>query len=532
MNSTITRIHNSCRRFVASTGTGRCSSLQLIGATTSNHRSVHSDDHHHHRRANVGPRMYSSNNDGTYHVMSNVWYKRCSLAPTFSLLGVQQQLLQIRQKSSTIFPTPSLRFRLSLPSLRLQEYFQITLQRRNHSLVMKPSFHFASAVSQFKIISNDSSYGRMSSSTLTDVPVDNDTSKKSSTNSTENDKKKKSNGASGSSSSSNIFLDNLGTMFLIFIGSIIGWLVRSYYNGVRKNTVRTTLIESTAHADPIELDELRLANTELTPSVFTEIIQHIIDQQMPATTTDGEIDHEHSIQSSSSSSTNRMTYPEFIFLVRTAMMKKNGEAFTIQCGHIIDRVVLAALIKYENNKNGHDQKYNRLDSASTDLADPTIDDKDNHTTLVDKIEMPIEFWLTVLSLALYSSAKERIEILHSVCHQFATPVPPPASESEPTMISMTQVIQLIGYLQDTCQLVPDAQIIMTSHKYPLQEYIVGTPEQMIDHQQWDTNDEKNKNKDPDVASFKGNNITVGMLSDILTSRSVCAWGECYKYKSK
>ena len=187
MNSTLTRLHKSCRHFVAS----RRSSLQLFGATTSNHRSAHSD-HHHHPRDNVGPRMYSSNSDGTYLVMSTLWYKRCNIRHTFPLVGVQQQLLQIRQKSSTIFRTPSLRFTLSS---RLHESFQITLQRRNHSLVMKPSFHFASAVSQFKIISNDSSYGRMSSSTLTDVPVDNDTSKKSSTNSTENDKKKKSNGA-------------------------------------------------------------------------------------------------------------------------------------------------------------------------------------------------------------------------------------------------------------------------------------------------------------------------------------------------
>jgi hypothetical protein len=348
-----------------------------------------------------------------------------------------------------------------------------------------------------------------------------------------------SGGGSSSSTSSNIFLDNLGTMFLLFIGSIIAWLVRSYYNGVRRNTVRTTFIESTAHADPIELDELRIANSELTPSVFHEIIQHIILDQTTTTT--------------ATTTPMEMTYPEFIYLVRTAMMKIHGEAFTIQCGHIIDRVVLAALIKYENrnnrtSNNNNNNNNNKSDQQSDPISvktnmddiDPATNlDNTNHpTSLIDQVKMPIEFWLTVLSLALHSSAKERIGILHSIFHQFSSVVLP-SSESaienvpaDKTMISMNQVIQLIGYLQDTCQLVPDAQIIMTTHKYPLQEYIVGTPEQMIDHQQWDMNTDGNSTTTIDTAKFKGNNITVDMLSDILSSRSVCAWGECYKYKSK
>ncbi len=445
-------------------------------------------------------------NYGSYHVTPSLLYKRYSFPVSVRL--PQQCQMSTTTTTTTTLPGPCLPSSAQL----LQNRLQITPQRQNS--IVNPSL--------FNSVSNNQCCVRMTS-TLTDntsnQSMADTTSKKSSTDSNSDGEKKKSNETSGSS---NIFLDNLGTMFLIFIGSIIGWLVRSYYNGARKNSVRETLIESTAHADPIELDDLRIANTELTPSVFYEIIQHIIDQTPTITTTDAE-QHDRL-----SSSVMRMTYPKFIQLVRTAMIKMNGEAFTIQCGHIIDRLVLAALIKYDKCSN---DPPNTGSSNMDDILDGTTtgtDDKRNQT-LIDKIEMPIEFWLTVLSLALYSSAKERIEILHSVFHQFSLP---PTTESTSPKITMSQVIQLIGYLQDTCQLVPDAQIIMTSHKYPLQEYIVGAPEQMIDHQQWDVKADENKVTTIDTKSFKGHNITVDMLSDILSSRSVCAWGECYKYKSK
>ena len=447
-------------------------------------------------------RNYST---GSRHVTSSLLYKRYSFPVSIRFDTLVQQC---QMSTTKTLPSPWLPSSAQL----LQNHFQIAPQRQN--TIISPS--------RFNSVSNYQCCVRMSS-TLTEntsnQSMADNTSKKSSTDSNNESEKKKSNETSGSS---NIFLDNLGTMFLIFIGSIIGWLVRSYYNGARKNAVRETLIESTAHADPIELDDLRIANTELTPSVFYEIIQHIIDQTATITTTDAE-QHDRS-----SSSVTRMTYPKFVQLVRTAMIKMKGEAFTIQCGHVIDRIVLAALIKYDNRSN---DPPNTVNSNTGDILDDTTTGTDDNRkqTLIDKIEMPIEFWLTVLSLALYSSAKERIEILHSVFHHFSLS---PTAESNGPKITMSQVIQLIGYLQDTCQLVPDAQIIMTSHKYPLQEYIVGSPEQMIDHQQWDVNADENKVATSDMKSLKGHNITVDMLSDILSSRSVCAWGECYKYKSK
>jgi hypothetical protein len=69
----------------------------------------------------------------------------------------------------------------------------------------------------------------------------------------------------------------------------------------------------------------------------------------------------------------------------------------------------------------------------------------------------------------------------------------------------------------------------------LQEYVVGTPAQLIDHHLFDHKEDSKDTKgkttnDANIAT--GDNITVDILSDILSSRSVCAWGECYKYKSK
>jgi hypothetical protein len=325
-------------------------------------------------------------------------------------------------------------------------------------------------------------------------------------------------------SSGNVFLDNLGTIFLLFIGSIIGWLVRSYYNGLRKIAVREKLIESSAHADPIELDELRIANTEFTPQVFFQVQQYVLEHTNSASTTADP--DENSNPSKTNMAKKTMTYPKFVLLVRTAMKQLKGEAFTIQYGHVLDRVILAALLKYETVHP------NKEVASDTEAVDTTFTDTSNRTSLIDKVEKPIEFWFTVLSLALYCAPKERIQALHNVFYQCSDPQ---ESESDCPKISMQNVVQLIGYLQDTCQLVPDAQIIMTNHKYPLQEYVVGTPAQLIDHHLFDHKEDSKDTKgkttnDANIAT--GDNITVDMLSDILSSRSVCAWGECYKYKSK
>ena len=322
-----------------------------------------------------------------------------------------------------------------------------------------------------------------------------------------------------SKGSDNIFLDNIGTIFLIFIASLIAWMVRGYYNGVRRNTVREKQIESMSHADPIELDDLRAANApEFTLETFQYIRDFIIQQKRDNDMT-FDVSHDtvhgpthHFASDNSTASAILLSYPEFVQLVRTAMIQMKGEAFTIQLGHVMDRVVVAALEK---------ERTRRQRDAASETASDGLADNEESSNILDATSMPLEFWLTALTLAMSGTPFERIQAIHSIFR--SSPYNNSGIETPPA-ISIDQVVQLVGYLQDTCQLVSDAQVIMTTHKYPLQEYVVASPEQLVDRQQWD---------DGSSNGSKGaNNITVDMLTEILSSRSVCAWGECYRYKSK
>lgn len=251
------------------------------------------------------------------------------------------------------------------------------------------------------------------------------------------------------SGSSNIFLDNLGTLFLGGIVTVIAWLVRSYLNSQARNRLRDT-IEDTAHADPIEIDDLRTANTELTAEQFIEIYSHVSSHQEP------------------------LRYEEFVFCVREAMARKLGPAFTVQLGHLLDRVAASAM------------------------------DKRGRSLVSDS--MPLLFWLTILSMSVSSAPKDRINILFHVLSENNTKTP-----------SLEDVTELVGYLQDSCQLVPDAQVVATSQQYPLQQYAVASPVHLVDRYRVQYKDEE-----PVIDCEK--------FRDMLTSNSICAWGECYKRK--
>jgi hypothetical protein len=80
------------------------------------------------------------------------------------------------------------------------------------------------------------------------------------------------------------------------------------------------------------------------------------------------------------------------------------------------------------------------------------------------------------------------------------------------VVTIDEVRRMVGYLQDTCQLVPEAQIIATDKKYPTQQYRCGTPHEIV--------------------SWEGatDEVDVDGFAAILRSKSVCAWGECYHKK--
>lgn len=244
---------------------------------------------------------------------------------------------------------------------------------------------------------------------------------------------------------SNLFLDNLGKIFLAAIAGVIGMIIRSSQSTQNRNKIRD-LVEQTSALDPVEIDELRLANSELSPEVFRNITRALVDRHSEGT----------------------CSYNEFTLVTRTTMAHMKGGAFTIQLGHLIDRVVTQVLNKYGKSAD-----------------DP----------------LPLSLWLTTLSLALSSSVDARIQALFEVMENLNSPV------------IFSQVEEMVGYLQDTCQLPPDTQIVPTETKYPTQKWARGTAEQLVP---WDGSTK-------DV-------MDLDAFSSILRSKSVCAWGECYNKK--
>jgi hypothetical protein len=291
--------------------------------------------------------------------------------------------------------------------------------------------------------------GRHLSTTTTTTTAIGESSSSSSTSSdsklsaSEKDKKQKK----GDGDDSNILLDNLGKIFLGAIGLVVLTLVRSSYGTTNKNNVRD-MLEETAALDPLEIDDLRTANSELTPDVFRDIMKDLY-LKFP---------------------NGRACYTDFVVSVRTTMKEMKGDSFTIELGHLMDRVVMAAL-----------NKRSKTEQDEVDLA----------------------FLLAALSLALDSSVKERIEILYEAMQQQQQT----ETEGKPTV---QDVLDMVGYLQDTCQLVPSSQVVKSDQKYPTQQYHQGSPSELI---QWD-------GKRSDAIDFDA-------FASILRSKSVCAWGECH-----
>jgi hypothetical protein len=244
---------------------------------------------------------------------------------------------------------------------------------------------------------------------------------------------------------SDYFLDNLGTIFLGTIGAIFLSLVRSSYGTTNKNNIRDDLEEKSA-LDPLEMDDLRIANSELDTQVFRSISQGLKQEF----------------------SSGRATYPEVVKSVRATMASLKGPAFTIELGHLVDRAVIGAF-----EEKGMSQEE----------------------------DMPLSFWIAILSMALHSTSNDRIRLLYE------------GMQVNDEAVTFAQVQEMIGHLQVSSQLVPDSQVIMSEQKYPIQQYHRGTPKQLVEY-------DGNMNDPIDVAFF----------ADILRSNSVCAWGECYLRK--
>jgi hypothetical protein len=245
---------------------------------------------------------------------------------------------------------------------------------------------------------------------------------------------------------SNVFLDNLGAFFLAGVAAIVASLIRSYLGSTNRNQMRDRLCEQAA-LDPLEIDDLRLANSELQLKEYREIAANVV-RDLDGTA----------------------TYQEFVACVRTTMARQKGEAFTIQLGHLLDRVAVEAL-------------------------------KDKGQTT--KEPMPIGFWLTVLALCLNAPVPERIRALFEVLEQ----------TKQGDAVTVTDVRNLISYLQESCQLVPDSQVVASNDYIPVQKYDKGNSSNLFE---W--------------VGAEDDPVNIDIVSNILRSSAVCAWGECYHRK--
>jgi hypothetical protein len=337
----------------------------------------------------------------------------------------------------------------------------------------------------------------------------------------------------------------MGTIFLTVIGGIVAWLVRSYMNSQERLAVRNRL-EACSAADPIELDDVRVANSNLvhlnarTFSQAMELVQSQLDVSSSSSSSDQTGCHMH------------MTYPQFVTAVRTALytiqtLQEQSKltdtnaaaqvAVTVQLGHILDRIALSMLLK--------------TPSKSSASAAPEIVKQPNQQWTT--VALPLAQWWTLLSLAMDVPPRQRIPILLQAMLQS-----PPSSSSYPTAVADTetgdkpleastaqtddndaltypQVVELVSYLQASCQLAPDAQIVADpSRQYPLQRYTIGTPHQLVDlalatmATTSSSSSPSNTTPAPPLLKHDAGLYDCQALEAILTSKSVCAWGECYR----
>lgn len=261
-------------------------------------------------------------------------------------------------------------------------------------------------------------------------------------------------------------------------------------NNSRKALVEE--IENTSLLDPLEIDDLRVSNSDFTIEVWKTIVEEV--------------------RSEFRGREGGVTYPEFLTVVTRVMRGLKGEGFTVQFGHLVDRVVIAELERMQKEDD-------KSDGGSMSGGEG------REATLLRK-EMPLPFLFAALSLALNSTVNDRVRVLYE---SMDTAEDTSEGEETTTVVSGEQVTAMIAHLQNTCQLVPAAQVVETNSKVPYQTFRVGTGSELT------------KRAREGYGGKKGNaGVTregvegVCSLEDfhaILNSKTVCAWGECYVKKA-
>jgi len=311
----------------------------------------------------------------------------------------------------------------------------------------------------------------------------------------------------------NIFLDNLGKIFLSTIAMVLLSLLRSSKSSNYRITLRET-IEAVALLDPLEIDDLRLANSDFTIDIYERIIL--------------EIRHVFSNRTS-------VTYPEFLSVVMKVMNESNkGEGYTIQFGHLIDRVIIAELERIAAAAAAKEREEGEEDEDERGEGDSV-----NEEERLEKGELlPLPFLLAALSLALHATVTDRVRVLYESAklgQESSTKNGVGGGRNEGTsstsdyLLSGHDASRMVQYLQRTCQLVPDAQIVETNTSIPYKTYRVGTGDELVARAR---NGYGGKKGSVGVtAENKDGPITLEEFHAILKSHTVCAWGECYIKKT-
>ena len=288
----------------------------------------------------------------------------------------------------------------------------------------------------------------------------------------------------------NIFLDNIGKIFLGCLGAIVLALFRSS----RATSNRTALrdyIENHAILDPLEIDDLRAANSELSVEVYERILADVY-AAFPG---------------------GRASYEDFVSVVMTTMRGLKGEAFTIQLGHLIDRVAIAAIEKEAELEKRSEGAIGGTSSSSASDASGLVGIGGDPI----KRQLPLPLLFTILSLALQSDVTNRVRLLFGTLQK-------DSASAEEGMVTEADIIRMVDYLQRTCQLVPDAQIVQTETKYPFQTYREGSPAELVGCAKKLMEDDGLLRDETKDAGRYG----MADFHRILRTKQVCAWGECYR----
>ena len=325
-----------------------------------------------------------------------------------------------------------------------------------------------------------------------------------------------------------VFLDNLGKVFLSAIGLIIAALTRSSMATTNRNNLRTAIEEQSA-LDPFEIDDLRFANEDLDRRVF-ELILEGVEREFGGFGVNG------GASGGANGGANggpKVDYREFVSVVMNVMKGIKGEGFTIQLGHLLDRVVVSLLNTQHTNEN---TTTTTTTIQSTDSSQNTVSQSQDFDQ-DGKIDLSL--LLVALCLCLHGNVRDRVEILFEIMRQKQSTndnsncnnsIENDATTTDESVnaVNKEYVIEMIGHLQKTCQLVPDAQIVESDTKYPVQKYKVGTPLELTDF-----GIEMKKDELTERALEKNIHVSKWSCDDfhhLLRSRAVCAWGECYVKK--